>query len=630
MSKTVLLLVLAALGVTAALAQGPASSPRGAEPVAEARTAAIERQVQRAFEALSSQPDQARRLADEALVALAHNPDVDLEVRTRTLLCEYFNERDPEAAERELRALRALVPKLRLAALGVGVLACDGELKEQSGDNAAALALYDQAVALAERVHDQARLADALHLRGFLRAVVGGYPAALSDLTRALSLHEAAGQPGDARNVLTSVASLYSRMGATEEARQHYETVLRSIPDGPASRERLMAQYNLGRSLEPLVRWDEAQHWYALALAQGRELGDLRGQLHALRGLAATRNARGDGQQAQKVLDEAQGLLPQVHDESLRGQLLTQRGAALRLLRRPVEAQPLLSEAIALFRQGDAAGDEIAARDELARSLADAGNWQQAYEQQALSRRLSQDLMRSQIDQRFAAMKVRFDTDSKDRENQLLQRENTANELALSQQRRAATLQIVAVVLASALAALAGVLAWHQYSNGRQLRQLAMTDELTGLPNRRQALHVLNQALRTRRGTAALMILDIDHFKRINDQHGHLAGDEILRAVAQAWMGQDQRGITLGRLGGEEFVALLPDGGLPQAMAAADRLRRAVAELDLSRWLGPQPLTVSVGVTPLLANDSLGKVLGRADAALYRAKSAGRNRVEAA
>lgn len=295
-----------------------------------------------------------------------------------------------------------------------------------------------------------------------------------------------------------------------------------------------------------------------------------------------------------------------------------------------MEAQPLLSEAIALFRQGDAAGDEIAARDELARSLADAGNWQQAYEQQALSRRLSQDLMRSQIDQRFAAMKVRFDTDSKDRENQLLQRENTANELALSQQRRAATLQIVAVVLASALAALAGVLAWHQYSNGRQLRQLAMTDELTGLPNRRQALHVLNQALRTRRGTAALMILDIDHFKRINDQHGHLAGDEILRALAQAWMGQDQRGITLGRLGGEEFVALLPDGGLPQAMAAADRLRRAVAELDLSRWLGPQPLTVSVGVTPLLANDSLGKVLGRADAALYRAKSAGRNRVEAA
>jgi len=187
---------------------------------------------------------------------------------------------------------------------------------------------------------------------------------------------------------------------------------------------------------------------------------------------------------------------------------------------------------------------------------------------------------------------------------------------------------VLAAVLASALALLLALLAWRQWQAGRELRTLAMTDDLTGLPNRR-SVTATTQAVIDEGGNAALLILDIDHFKRINDQHGHAAGDAVLRAVTAAWRGAIGPGVTLGRLGGEEFVAVMQLGNLTQGKELAERLRQTVAGLDLSGWLGHLQLTTSVGVTLLGPGDTLAAALARADAALYRAKEGGRNRVEA-
>ena len=631
-------LAVAALAAGLALAvrtggAQPASAPSAlaGEPRAERRVsgerAELERIVELAVVESRSEPQELLRLTDEALARLAAAPDADLEMRVRALRCDYYNERDRAAAERELEAMRRLAPGLRNPGLRASLLGCEGEMHENSGDNTHAMALYEQAVTVAEAARDDRRLAEALYMRGYLRAVIGDFPQGLADHKRALALYEKLKLPVETRTVTNAVASLYSRMGALDEARSYYEQALRDLSDG-ASRERVITQHNLGRNFERAGRWEEAQRQFEQTLAQARELDYVRGQVHALRGLAAVRNAKGDGQRALQLIQEAQRLYGNLPDEPLRARLLVQRAVALRLLKRPAEGQGALREAIQIFVAGDAIIEEGQTREELAQNLADLGEWRQAYEQQARAGQIALDLLRRQIDNRFATMKVQFDSEAREREMLMLQREHQASERALAEQQRAARLQIVVAVLASALAALLAALAWRQRRTGQRMRALAMTDDLTGLPNRRQALAALESLIAAGQG-GALVILDIDHFKRINDRHGHAAGDSVLRQVAGALQGAAGPQVTLGRLGGEEFVAIAAGASLEQASALAERLRQAAAWVDRSGWLDGQPVTISAGVTVLAPGDTLTAALARADVALYRAKEAGRDRVEA-
>jgi diguanylate cyclase (GGDEF)-like protein/PAS domain S-box-containing protein len=165
-----------------------------------------------------------------------------------------------------------------------------------------------------------------------------------------------------------------------------------------------------------------------------------------------------------------------------------------------------------------------------------------------------------------------------------------------------------------------------------ELREMAATDMLTGLPNRRHFLVQLDQeTARVRRANdhcAAVLMIDIDFFKKVNDGFGHTTGDSALRHLASL-MRQELRKIdTLGRLGGEEFGIILPNADLAAAEIFAERLRKVVAESPVEYLGHAIPLTISIGVTEIKANDnSADDTLMRADRALYRAKELGRNQV---
>jgi diguanylate cyclase (GGDEF)-like protein len=181
-----------------------------------------------------------------------------------------------------------------------------------------------------------------------------------------------------------------------------------------------------------------------------------------------------------------------------------------------------------------------------------------------------------------------------------------------------------------------------QQANARLAEQLrvhlmaveeeAATDPLTGVLNRRALDRLLaRETERCESGgaTAAVLALDIDHFKVINDTHGHAMGDAALRAFAERIRGQLRQSDHLARLGGEEFIVLLPGAPLFKAVEIAERLRAAVAEaplVDVPRVA----VTVSIGVAVRLPGETGPGLLARADAAAYAAKRAGRDRVEAA
>ncbi|MCR5884373.1 GGDEF domain-containing protein [Rhizobacter sp. J219] len=164
-----------------------------------------------------------------------------------------------------------------------------------------------------------------------------------------------------------------------------------------------------------------------------------------------------------------------------------------------------------------------------------------------------------------------------------------------------------------------------------RLQDLAATDPLTGLANRRRALDVANLHLARRRSDGAPMSLivgDVDHFKSVNDWHGHEVGDQVLIAVAKAMQAATRDVDTVCRWGGEEFLIVLPDTGSAEARRVAERVRLAVQQAQLPQADQAPSVTITLGVSTLQALEPLSAAIARADAAMYRGKIAGRNRCE--
>jgi diguanylate cyclase (GGDEF)-like protein len=172
--------------------------------------------------------------------------------------------------------------------------------------------------------------------------------------------------------------------------------------------------------------------------------------------------------------------------------------------------------------------------------------------------------------------------------------------------------------------------------SNRKLERLTRIDDLTGLYNRRYLMESLNHTLRTAcryKLPICLLMLDLDHFKRINDTYGHLIGDRVLVTVGRLLKENLRNGSDMaGRFGGEEFCVVLPHTGLDGAMAAAEKLRLTIAKAAILNNEGKTfTVTCSIGLVEGLPSKISGtELLRRADKALYHAKECGRNQIRVA
>ena len=198
-----------------------------------------------------------------------------------------------------------------------------------------------------------------------------------------------------------------------------------------------------------------------------------------------------------------------------------------------------------------------------------------------------------------------------------------------------------AILLAGAWFAIAMTVAMSQRIGAlrRQrdrMRALAERDPLTGLPNRRALAEVLPRRIDEARAQGrplSVVFVDLDHFKAVNDRHGHAVGDEVLVEAARRLAGHLRGGDLAARHGGEEFVLLLPGADAGHAVAAAERIRHDLADRPFTTSVGPLAVTASFGIAGTDDADArrvsdARDLLARADAAMYRAKKAGRNRVQ--
>jgi len=175
-----------------------------------------------------------------------------------------------------------------------------------------------------------------------------------------------------------------------------------------------------------------------------------------------------------------------------------------------------------------------------------------------------------------------------------------------------------------------GMMDWVATRNERTLERLSLTDTLTNLPNRRGFREALQrEKARCRRETEplAIMLLDIDHFKRVNDEYGHDAGDEVLRHFARILRAIVREANLVARIGGEEFVILMPDTALEEAAEVAERVRAEI-EAHACLYRGHRiQITTSLGVGVVACDQPFESTYQRVDQALYQAKTQGRNRV---
>lgn len=385
------------------------------------------------------------------------------------------------------------------------------------------------------------------------------------------------------------------------------------------------ALHELGRSTEALDPLMNAQRDY-------QAVGDKLGVASALRLLALVNADLNDPEQALRLNAEAieAALALDVPEPLARARL--ERAWLLVSQRRAVEAQGLV----------EAAAPAIAGQDDLdfvslyyrtaARTHALLDKYRLAYEEMAKLENAQQRQTMQLVAHQLAAQRGRLESERLSRENALLRTQASSTQDALNAANRASELQNVALGLGGVIVFVALLAIWHQRRLMHRIARMAETDALTGMLNRRHVLELgqrMMQRCRRDGQPCAMLMLDVDRFKQINDRHGHLAGDKALRAIARALGSCLRPGDQIGRYGGEEFAMILPGADAHEAGVVAERLRAAVAQLTPDWAPGAEPLTVSGGIA-ISTGDLVDfqELIQRADKALYRAKDSGRNRME--
>jgi len=392
------------------------------------------------------------------------------------------------------------------------------------------------------------------------------------------------------------------------------------------------SQAGAGAALNELGRAQEAVTPLMEAIEAYRQVGDREGEGIAVGELALSHARLSRTQDALALNTEGIDQLSRVGSVLQVATLQVERAGMLLVLKRPSEALAMIEKArLTVLRS-----DELELLVLYYRTAADAqaalGHFEAAYQEsqrglEAQARRTEQLVTRQ-----LAAQRGRLESEILTRENLLLRNEADASQRALASAQRAARLQGVATGLAVLIILVSSGALWRQRVLLRRIARMAETDSLTGLSNRRHIIE-LGQRLMNRVNQGgrpfALLLLDLDRFKDINDRYGHSAGDAALCTASHALRRHLRPEDQLGRYGGEEFAVILPGTERAEACQVGERLRAAVAALAPDWAPGAEPLTLSGGVALARpGHTDFSQLLVRADKALYRAKNGGRNRIE--
>jgi diguanylate cyclase (GGDEF)-like protein len=576
-------------------------------------------------------PQQALALAQRAVEVADRAGAGGLVRRSQAAVCEATVDIDPQAAlpladdgEAASRAANDMAGVARF-------LGCRGYALEQLGKRHEAALVHEGAVSAAERASDKASLADALAMRGESRHYHGRYDEAIADLNRAYALNLDLGRKQGQQYALNAIANVYSDGNVAEfdKAIAYYRQLLKDNEAAGVRSEVATMLFNIASANVQKGRLDEALPDFRRAMAIDLELGNPKGVAESERSIGAVLAKQGRADEALPLMDSALARFAAAGDDESAARVRISRARAQYALGRGREALADLAVAEQHFLARHNPRLLAQVYEAQATIHAGAGEWRRAYEALSAYRKAQEALEARAREEQGSRLRVQFDTAKKEQENRELLIENAHRGEALLNAERVRSLQRLTILLGSALVVLLAAMAVLQIRRGRHLRRLAMTDELTGLPNRRSILERLEREVAALRDGRALAVIafDVDHFKRINDVHGHHGGDRVLESITDVIALHLPPAAKVGRMGGEEFLIVLPACGAGAASALAEDLRARVAGARFDGFDADERVTISLGVSEGVPGDDIEALLRRADAALYRAKGEGRDRV---
>lgn len=494
-----------------------------------------------------------------------------------------------------------------------------------------AIAEIDKLIALLQDSNERQLLAEALTQRGAMLSELGEQAKAMIDFQRARAGFREAGITREVDALTLRMAVAYRRMGDWAQAATYFKSAVQRMQDKGNWERAITNQIQLGYLYDESGAKQQSLATFAQAVAMAKQHGSAGSKASAYIGLATAQIAQGQNDQALNTLEQANTEWISANGNADNPMQLLLKGEAL-------AGKGQHQSALALYQQAEPQIEKDGNQRYLAMVLRAKSSSQEALGQTAAAladyKRYTELQLALQSKMRLEQSRLleyEYEIRRRDFENQTLRNEATARDQQVTSLQRERRWQILALTLGVLLLlALAGLI-WRQLRSARQLRVLATTDPLTGLMSRRaidtSMVRLLERA-KQRKQPLSVLILDLDYFKRINDQYGHAAGDDVLKMVTDTWKLQLRDHDLLGRIGGEEFIAICPNSDLHHAAMIAARLLEATRRLDFSNSTPGLHVTVSIGGAQLQPEEAPDALLARADAALYRAKENGRDRFE--
>ncbi len=510
------------------------------------------------------------------------------------------------------------------------LLLCRASYYQYSGNPKQAKLDYDAAIQEAYQIENLRLIADGRSLRGAMLSYEGDYTGALEDLIPAQSMYEQLKLNYWARVNLSEIANSYRRFGDPQMALSYQEKLEKAylgnnqLMDAIDINTQIAYSYEeLGKNELALARFEKSYHYWnkqdkpILTAGAGVDIAGVQLKL-------------GQVDAAIETLDNAEKIITKEIDGLFSFMKLFRAQAAL-LKHQPEQALSFAQEAETAF---DVSNNErglsqvYTLRNKIYLVLED---YQSAHEALSDYLQLHLKLDQKSLSNRNSEMRARFNTGKIESENQTLQALQRVKEQELKVLEKNKELQQVIIFLVAIILIIMTFYAAKQVKRKQLFKSLALTDELTQLANRRQTYNLAKDYIEQARKDNthfSLISFDADHFKKVNDSLGHDIGDKVLVLMAEVSRKLMRKSDTVGRVGGEEFLVLLPGANEQQAKEIAERLVNKIADAD---WHAISPelnQTISAGVSQFNNENKLEALLLRVDNALYQAKSAGRNCVK--
>jgi diguanylate cyclase (GGDEF)-like protein len=454
------------------------------------------------------------------------------------------------------------------------------------------------------------------------------YEEAMQLLGEAWALSGQGQAPGLARNILNTLATLCYNTGQLESATRYFQELV-SLDEASGDQQGLsVSLFNLAHALASQQLFVDADRHFRRSLRLSQELGDISGAAFTLKALGVNAQATGILPQAETLLLSALEAFTSLHDETQQSAVLRHLGDLKLEAKQPQAAVEYYLQAVPVLAK-------LAFNSALLRTyrgLSNAYEQLGQYDKALVAQREYTELMQFDLEQQSQEgtqrMQAEFETRRYADTNASLNNVRKEQDLQLQASRQLVELQYLALGLGTGILGLILLMLYRSRQTARRMHMLASTDELTGLLNRRAILEKAREEwLRTHRfqRSFSCLMFDIDHFKSINDNHGHAAGDEVLKATSALLKNLLRQTDYVGRIGGEEFLVLTPETDGTQALILAERIRVAIQNAAIPA-IGVRKLTVSIGIAGLREETSLEQLIRNADQALYVAKDSGRNR----